>query len=146
MGLRSLEQERAKFAYDCVSEVRRSGEETQKRYVSYVKSAPALILTNGLGQALAFYLSKMGNGGELEHSAINPEVFEEGEKRAYAFLYSHITGWLAEKMTGGKDPLKVYMEGDSMTAIAITEEALALLNWLKRFGDAMLKKDKNGEG
>ncbi|WP_099211677.1 type III-B CRISPR module-associated protein Cmr5 [Thermococcus henrietii] len=142
MDFRTLEQERAKFAYEKVSEVRREDEDTQGRYVSYVKSAPVLILTNGLGQALAFYLSKLDKPINVDYKAINPKGFPKGDKMAYAYLYRHIAEWLAKRVTNGEDPLKYYMEHDGMSAIRLTDETIALLSWLKRFADAMLRKEK----
>ncbi|ALM76267.1 type III-B CRISPR module-associated protein Cmr5 [Thermococcus barophilus] len=150
MNLRSLEQERAAYAYECVKKVKGEDEKTQGRYASYVKSAPVLILTNGLGQALAFYLAKMGkNLDEVDYKSIDPKSIKEGEKRAYAYLYKHIAGWLAEdigchkSLTNGTDPLKYIMSQNStsLDVMLLTEEALSLLNWLKRFADAMLKRD-----
>ena len=142
MDFRSLEQERAKFAYEKVGEVRKEDGDTQGRYVSYVKSAPVLILTNGLGQALAFYLSKLDRPIDVDYKTIDPKEFPEGDKMAYAYLYRHISEWLARRVTEGQDPLKYYMEHDGMSAIRLTDETIALLNWLKRFADAMLKKEK----
>jgi len=143
MNLRSLEQERAKFAYEKVSEIKKAGD-VQKKYSSYVRKAPTLIMTNGLGQALAFYLSKMGGQVEADYRKISPENFKKAEEKAYAYLYKHIAEWLVEKrkMTKGMDPLEYYMKSTGVEAIALTDEAIALLNWLKRFAEAMLEKEE----
>ncbi|AEH24489.1 type III-B CRISPR module-associated protein Cmr5 [Pyrococcus yayanosii] len=153
MNLRSLEQERAAYAYECVKEVKEEDEKTQGRYAAYVKSAPVLILTNGLGQTLAFYLAKIGkNIDEVDYKSIDPKSIEGGgDKKAYAYLYKHIARWLAEdigchkSLTNGTDPLKyiISQNSTSLDVMLLTEEALFLLNWLKRFADAMLKKDKD---
>ncbi len=159
MDLRSLEQMRAEFAYKKVLEVSREDKKTQGRYRSYVKKAPLLILTNGLGQALAFYLSKLDNKVKVDYESINPGDFDKGDDRAYAYLYKHIAEWLAEgnrekkegrteynwSLTNGKDPLRYYMEATGTEAMVLTDEAIAFLNWLKRFAEAMLEKDENGE-
>ncbi|ALV63532.1 CRISPR-associated RAMP Cmr5 [Thermococcus sp. 2319x1] len=147
MNLRTLEQERAKFAYEKVREVMNADENVQKKYSSYVKSAPALIMTSGLGQTLAFYLSKLEKKGEADCESIIPIKEEKAEKIAYAYLYKHICEWLAErrKLTDNRDPLKFYLEADALEAITLTQETLALLNWLKKFADAMLEKEKDQE-
>ncbi|NJF24409.1 type III-B CRISPR module-associated protein Cmr5 [Thermococcus sp. Bubb.Bath] len=145
MDLRSIEQERAKFAYEKVSDVKREDTKTQGRYRSYVKSAPVMILTNGLGQTLAFYLSKLDKNEAVDHSSLDPKNEQEGDKRAYAYLYRHLGEWLAMKVTGGEDPLRFYMNASGTQAIVLTDEAIALLSWLKRFADAMLAEDKNGD-
>jgi len=148
MDLRSLEQERAKFAYEKVKEVKQEkNPDVQKKYSSYVKSAPILILTNSLGQALAFYLSKLEALPDVDYKSISPQNFKKAEEKAYAYLYTHIAEWLAgeRKLTDGKDPLKYYMEATGTEAMVLTDEAIALLNWLKRFADAMLEKEESGE-
>lgn len=154
--MRTLEQERAKFAYDAISEVKNESSEVQKKYSSYVKSAPVLILSNGLSATLAFYLSKMkmkdGTGYEDVRSELGQQNrFENKPERiAYAYLFCHISEWLAEKsnggkgLTNGKDPLKfIIKEADVLKVIQLTRESLALLNWMKRFADAMLEKEED---
>ena len=154
MDLRSLEQRRAKFAYEKIQEVKKESSDVQKKYSSYVKSAPVLILTNGLGQALAFYLSKLEALPDVDYNSISPQNFKKAEEKAYAYLYKHIAEWLAggdkekkegRSLTNGKDPLRYYMEATGMEAMVLTDEAIAFLNWLKRFADAMLEKEENGE-
>lgn len=147
MDLRSLEQERAEFAYKKVLEVKRESQDVQGKYSSYVRSAPVLILTNGLGQALAFYLSKLEALPDVNYKSISPQSFNKAERKAYAYLYKHIAEWLAEgrKSTSGKDPLRYYMETTGTEAMVLTDETIALLNWLKRFAEAMLEKEENGE-
>ncbi|MDV3104837.1 type III-B CRISPR module-associated protein Cmr5 [Thermococcus waiotapuensis] len=147
MDLKSLEQERAEFAYGKISEVKGESSDVQKKYSSYVRSAPVLILTNGLGQALAFYLSRLENLKDVDYRSISPKGFEKAEKKAYAYLYKHIAEWLAEKrnLTKGNDPLRYYMKSNGIEAMILTDEAIALLNWLKRFAEAMLEKEENGE-
>jgi len=150
MDVVTMEQRRAKFAYDKVLEVKRSDPKTQEKYNSYVKNAPVLILTNGLGQTLAFYLSKLEklseNTEDIHYEEINPDREPSGDKRAYAYLYKHISEWLAQTVTDGQDPLMYYTRSSSLEAIRMTEEAIAMLNWLRRFAEAMLKKEQEGGG
>jgi CRISPR-associated protein Cmr5 len=54
--IKSLEQGRAKFAYECAS--KGSQQPTKKEYKSHVKKIPMLIKTNGLGSTFAFVKSK----------------------------------------------------------------------------------------
>ena len=85
MDVVTMEQRRAKFAYDRVLEVKEDDKKTQEKYNSYVKNAPVLILTNGLGQALAFYLSKLEKlsegTGDIHYEGINPNGEPSGEDR-----------------------------------------------------------------
>jgi len=159
MTIQTLEQKRAKFAYKAVSEVKGDKPEIQKKYSSYVKSASVMILSNGLATTLAFYLSKMKLKDDTDYKIVlkelenykngRPNKFENKPDRvAYAYLYSHISVWLAEKSNDGKgltkntDPLKYITENANVfDVIQLTQETIALLNWMKRFTDAMLEKE-----
>lgn len=131
----TLEQKRAadslakinKFREDFEQEERR-----QKEYVSYVKSLPATILVNGLGQAAASLLA--ANKGKL------------GEKKtAHYILYKHLQDWLCRDSKQAP-----YQHGNLMQAITTNDresymhaqaEALAWLQWQKKFAVAYLKSD-----
>jgi len=127
--LRTLEQDRANFAWDCVKEIKNLQNETEKKYKSFVKKSSALLLTNGLGNTLAFYQSKFG---------------ESAEGQAYKFLYKHIDGWLKNQQLINQDAVQWIKSEDtsSLDVIRATREALAFINWLKRFADAELKGDE----
>lgn len=158
--MRTIEQERAKFAYDAISEVKRENSDVQKKYSSYVKNASVLILSNGLSATLAFYLSKMKMKDGTKYTDIKSEIdkhkagqqneFESKPERvAYAYLFYHISEWLAEKsnngagLTNGEDPLTfIVREANVLKVMQLTRESLALLNWMKRFADAMLEKEE----
>ena len=95
-----------------------------------------LILTNGLGQTLAFVRSK---GIKEEKDKNKPE------KVAYTEIYKNLSVWLIEKRKvyeSGQDELikRVINEGSAKYRQA-TLEALAFLNWIKRFAEAELPED-----
>ncbi|MCW3132711.1 MAG: type III-B CRISPR module-associated protein Cmr5 [Methanophagales archaeon] len=160
--LRSLEQERAKFAFESIFQVKERGEEDrelEKKYRSHVRSASTLILTNGLGNALAFYQSKFEPGTKIEtpgdvENFINRDNFNnlKPEKRSYALLYFYLSKWLAGKgsdqvnVTEGNDPLQwAINNATSLEVLQATQETLALLNWMKRFAQAILEEEKEEE-
>jgi CRISPR-associated protein Cmr5 len=123
-----LEQGRAAFAYEC-AEVGGKLEKC-KEYKSYVKKMPMLIKTNGLGAAVAFAFAKGCKDG-------NPDT----NKNPWGLLYSQIENWLKEKAiiefnTNGL--AKKLTEIPSSDYRAATVEVLALLNWMKRFADALI--------
>jgi len=132
--LRSLEQKRAKYAWECIQKVRGNIEQEDK-YKSYVRSAPSYIQINGLGNTLAFYKSKfeadLRKKGENELSADN---------RAYKLLYDHLNEWRKE-LRGGKDILEWIRDENtsSLMVFQATKEIIALLNWMKRFAEAELR-------
>ena len=99
-----------------------------ENYRSYVKRLPQMILSNGLGQALAFIYSKkkMWN--------------------AYDFLYFHISQYLESEIPArippkekDKDLAEWVISLDSLQYRYVTEEVLAFLNWLKRFAEGMIE-------
>lgn len=137
MTVRTLEQERAAFAYEKVSSV--ADKEFAGNYRAYVKKAPAMIMTNGLIQTLAFFKAK-------------------GKKnKAYEHLFSHVVEWL-KNMKYYDDNCNINGEEakDSFEwliycatpaeVLSATEETLALLNWMRRFTEAMIEKEEEGEG
>lgn len=137
--MRTLEQKRASYAYSKVSYIASLNKDVQENYHSYVKSAPALILTNGLGNTLAFYLSK----AKVKPEDVNEKVKSlEGRERSYAELYLHITEWL--RKNGYGDLNWVIDKATNIENLQATREAIALLNWMKRFADAMLKEESQG--
>jgi len=155
MNPRTLEQERASFAFKVVSEVKNKQKSVQEKYSSYVEKAPTMILTNGLGTTLAFYLSKLEKPiSDADYRAINPENYSKPDAVAYAYLYKHISTWLAEGngdggvfkgLTEGRDPLKFIMNSPATKVMVLTDEALAILNWMKKFAKAMLEESGSHE-
>lgn len=122
--MRTLEQERAKYAYDKIMLVK--DKDFEEDYSRYVKSAPALILTNGLGNTLAFYKSK------------------SKKSKAYSKLYNHIEEWLKKRgyCNENQDALEWIANTDSLLVLQATQEVLALLNWMTKFAKAELKESE----
>jgi len=125
-----LEQGRAAYAYQCAE----SGSNIDKRkeYKSYVKKMPMLIKTNGLGAAVAFAFAKGSKDGKPK------------SKDPWALLYTQLDEWLRTrtKINATQNQLaKALTESLSADYRAATIEALALLNWMKRFADALIEGD-----
>jgi CRISPR-associated protein Cmr5 len=127
--IRALEQDRAKHAWECINEVK--DKEFASNYRTIAIKAPSLILTNGLGQTLAFLKAK-GKGNLTDEHEV---------------LYQHITNWLKQqdwlkKQLKPNDDLLEWIvsKATSQEYRLATMEALALLQWLKRFAEAVLPK------
>lgn len=122
--IKSKEQERAKKAWDLVSSVPNT---TIDSYAALVKSAPVMILTNGLGQTLAFFISK-------------------GKGREYNLLYNHLNAWLSDNVVWSANEdiddtlIERVIHEKSQGYRMATEEALAFLAWVKRFATALSKE------
>ena len=123
-SIRGIEQGRAAFAYDCVNEIsQNSNGELKKKYKSGAKKLPVLIKTNGLGQALAF-INRRDVGNEK--------------------LYKMIGEWLTCKqlieLGHNIGLVDVIISKPSDEYRRITTETLALLNWVRRFVDGLMKE------
>lgn len=120
---KTREQERAAKAWSCVSEVK--GKAYQKDYRSLAQKMSSYILTNGLGQALAFLKAK-GKGNRADEHEV---------------LYGHLSEWVMTQVDGKPSDqlLNWVMEKDSAAYRRATAEALAFLNWLKRFAEGELR-------
>lgn len=120
------EQERAAKAWANVTEVK--PQNYQGEYGALAKKFPMLILTNGLGQALAFLRAK--------------------DKPQHRTLYKHISAWVTEQIyvvESGDDELLERLigavqgcESNSNIYRRATTETLAFVAWLKRFAEAEL--------
>ncbi|MBT9132149.1 MAG: hypothetical protein DDT33_00661 [Firmicutes bacterium] len=131
---RSLEQERAKRAWECINEVK--GQKYAKEYDSLAKSAPANIQINGLGQTLAFLRAKGFGKGKPK----------ENENNAHYQLFRHLSEWVKGQLglkTKDSEDLLSWVVNSAATDEyrRATTEAMVFLSWLKRFAEAELGDD-----
>jgi len=119
----SLEQQRAAQAAKDVRSMK--GQADAGRYRSLIEGLPAMILANGLGQTCAYLLSRA-------------ESNESYERR----LYHQLEAWLRRRLP------ELQQQGllDALMAMHVAAyrraqvEALAYLQWLKRFAQAELPR------
>jgi len=116
----TLEQQRAQFAWDCAKEgTAVAGDE----YCNLAKAAPALIMSNGLMQTLAFYQDK----GKPHHLT----------------LAGQLRRWIMKREGGnGQDPgFQLVMNGllraQPDQYRRATDEALLILRWIRQFAAAL---------
>jgi len=114
----TLDQRRAAYAWECVRSC-----SNPKDYTNLVKGAPALIMGSGLMQTLAYYQDK----GKPQHRD----------------LIRHLLGWLCGE--GARlektrpefaDAMRALYESEAVAYRRTTEEALALLRWLRQLAAA----------
>ncbi len=136
-SLRTLEQQRAEAAWECINEVK--SQSWASNYRSIATKAPSLILTNGLGQTLAFLRSKSKRESEQQT--------QQGAENEHAALYQHISRWIKQRLGIPKEDLLEWITTDanSQQYRLATAEALAFLTWLKRFAEAELPKPERGD-
>jgi len=154
-----LEKGRAEFAYRCAEEGKKIIRKTQidgewyedDKYKSYVKKIPSMILSNGLGQTLAFVVSKRQKPKKKDGQTHNPGS-SENPKNAYDLIYKQLTEYIKSdhtariKMPQEKNDLVEWVIScNSSTYRYITQEILAFLNWLKRFAEGLIEVEEEGE-
>jgi CRISPR-associated protein Cmr5 len=122
MPSQNLDQQRAAYAWACVVAAGPSGD-----YLNLARSAPALIMNNGLMQTLAYYQDK----GKTHHK----------------LLERHIRCWLAQRFrerwrdaAAMEDGFNAAMEELFLARSPLfrraTDETLALLRWIGQFAKA----------
>jgi CRISPR-associated protein Cmr5 len=128
--MRTLGQERSQFALERVIGC---GSKINKDVKSFTAGAPTVILQNGFGQAMAFWLSK-----------------KSGYK--YEFVLESIKGWLINKKfidsnKDYKDFILTLSKMNQKEYLSAQKEALLLLEWIKRYASAFCidEKDESGE-
>lgn len=134
--IEGIEQGRAKKAYEFAEQG--AAMDKKKDYKSYVKKMPMLIKTNGLGSALAFAFAKGSKEGIPQ------------QNKAWGKLYVQLEQWLktdSKQLIEFDDNRLTHklMESDSATYRAVTVEVLALLNWQRRFVDALIEGESTGD-
>ena len=132
--INKLEKGRAEFAYRCVEkaiEVFKDNSKKQKEYKSNTRKISTMILSNGLGQTLAFIKAKSEKGN------------------AYDLIYSQLTEYMKSAHTvriqmpkEKNDFVEWVISCDSSKYRYITKEILAFLNWLKRFAEGLIEGEE----
>ena len=133
--LRSMDQERAEFALKKIQAILGGADQSHKAEVRrYLNNLPALIRMNGLGQALAFFLTKK-------------KKKPEDKDTAHETIYYMVSAWLCDVSSKGRifsesaDVLSAITQSDMAHYMAAQNEGLALLQWLKKFAVALLPKE-----
>lgn len=127
---KSLDLQRAEHALKAVENLRGK---VIGHYVSYVRALPAMILQNGLGQALASLLASAKPNSDDPH----------------ARLHDQMQAWLCRDHPDAPyrkaDKLiQAIVDGGENDYLRAHAEALAYLVWLKKFAVAFLTKAEQG--
>jgi len=132
---KGIVDKRANVAYNYVIKLY-SGNSNFKDFRSHTKKMPAMILNNGLGNAIVFAFAK--GWDELLRAlcewVINNQdcpVYNKNEKSSKC---------VGKDSSLENNPLvRRILNSDAEEYRALTDEILAYLNWLRRFADALLK-------
>ena len=131
MTEQTLQQQRAAFALTQVSALKGKGQ-AASRFRAYANSLPAMIQSNGIGQAMAFahHKAKAGKGAEAQ---------------GWQCLYDTVSQWLCTRRDlwgGGTDLMQSLMDGSQQQYQLAQAEAQAFLRWVKDFARAELANEE----
>ncbi|MBN1984606.1 MAG: type III-B CRISPR module-associated protein Cmr5 [Chitinivibrionales bacterium] len=138
--MRTKEQKRAEFALRKIEEFGQGPtNEVSKENANFLVGMPTTILTNGLGQSLAFLLSK------------KPTEKDKINRDKHILTFKTIQEWLTDPEEGietlkdskedERSFLKKMAKLEQSVYLKAQEETLKLLSWLKRYARAFQAPD-----
>lgn len=125
---KSLDQERVAFAWQ-----RLQAAAVTRDYVNLAKGAPALIMSNGLMQTLAFYKSKTGD----HHRRLLTDVLEWLGNQLGGQPVAQGTSFPSRQQARFDTVMASLHAGSSDLYIRATEEALEILRWIRQLASAL---------
>lgn len=138
--LQTISQVRSKFALSEVLGYMKEKEKIDKETRNFVIGTPSVILQNGLGQALAFWASKVKSDSDNEHDR-------------YRFILDAITAWLIEieVFKANNNDQKNYKQliidiSEKLSQkdyLIAQKEVIFFLEWMKRYANAFWEVDKD---
>jgi CRISPR-associated protein Cmr5 len=126
--MRTLGQKRAEFALDKVINI---APETKERFKPFSAGAPSMILQNGFGQAVAFWIAK--GKGKNEHMEMFNIV-----KEWLSYEKDDVKNDYVKKTNNTKEFIEAISKLSQPEYLAAQKETLALLEWVKRYANAGL--------
>jgi len=123
----SKEQKRSEFALGRIEKVIQGNGKVSEELASFIVGTPTMILQNGFGQTMAYLLSKCKG------------TFKAHDK--HYFTFESISRWCEgeNQNVPSNNPLsflKKISELKQAEYLALQEEALKMLQWLKRYARA----------
>lgn len=123
-----MQQERAKFAIEQLEKIS-INQVIDKDTATFIVGMPNMILSNGIGQTMAFLLAK-----------------NDKEKKVYKILKN----WICKKYANlgftdksDMDFIKTFCTLKQDKYLEIQRECLRLCEWLKRYARAFQEEDKD---
>ncbi|MCI7437505.1 MAG: type III-B CRISPR module-associated protein Cmr5 [Spirochaetia bacterium] len=126
--MENIQQERAKFAIEQLEKIS-INQVIDKDTATFIVGMPNMILSNGIGQTMAFLLAK-----------------NDKEKKVYKILKN----WICKKYANlgftdksDMDFIKTFCTLKQDKYLEIQRECLRLCEWLKRYARAFQEEDKD---
>ncbi len=123
----SKEQKRSNFVLNELTRLEQS-QPIDKEFANFIVGTPTMILENGFAQTMAFLLSKCNDNSKRT----------SGNK--HYFTFQAIAGWSHEINSNIPTEPRAFFSAvsnlDQRDYLTIQEEALKMLQWLKRYARA----------
>lgn len=133
MSIKGIENGRASFAYEKAEEGSKN-KGIAKEYRSHCDKIPMMIKTNGLGNMLAFILSKS------EKDKAYNLLYEQIGEWLYKNENKHILNLESEPKEDRYALIKAVINAKSPKYKLATIEVLSLFNWLRRFAKGLIEE------
>lgn len=130
----TLQQERAAHAWKYLQDtikIHKGNDKFKQEFDTRVKSLPAMIQSDGLGQALAFLKAADGRS-------------DKKGSTAYIAVYNQLASWLKTQFPVSNDLLTWLIEQETPLYRRVSAETLAYFIWLKRFAEAVDWNEETG--
>jgi CRISPR-associated protein Cmr5 len=124
--MQTMGQKRAAFALNAIIEITSGMNEKQKKeFKSFTAGVPSMILQNGFGQALAFFLAK--------------------KEKKYEEVFTLVKEWLAinnhfAPNSSNVQFMQALAASEQSRFFELSKETMALLEWVKRFAAMQVQK------
>lgn len=122
-------QQYAQEAYPLVAEMQKH--QLKVKYCTLALNFPSMILQSGLSQAIGFLMAK---GKEKE---------EDKDKNQHQILLDHLATLVLGKQAQDKQLHQIVLEADLKHYQLLTRQTLEASSWLKRYTEALLKKESS---
>ncbi len=134
----TVDQQRAAYAWQCVQQCSRD-------YTNLAKSAPALIMGNGLMQTLAFYQAKGKDRNDNHYKKFTEHILKWLGQRFGGEGLSNGTTFPHEHQTTFEEVMRALHQAGSRLYRQATDETLALLRWIRLFAPTQEHNGNKGK-
>jgi len=138
----NLKHARAEYAYRCVTDVLRLGDQV-KKYKTLILNTPVRIQSSGLMQTLAFSCSKMEKNPHHQQLVLHMAKWVLRDK-AIRGIAIDTRSW-EENRDETMGLFELLLSQPDEVMMQFTREALEVTQWLKRFADARIEEPGEDE-
>lgn len=146
--IKTLEQKRAEYAFNIVNEIKKD-ESCASDFSGLIAKMSSYILTNGLGNTIAFLFSKGKDHHLIVAGLMADWILRKNKLNRSEQIERLSNDWIFNinqvKENFNEIIDKLILNVNMSFYTVITNELLALFVWLKRFCDGMIEKKKEEE-